>query len=324
MFAELPKLFDRDFAIGYLLPMAVLGPCMYLAASSFAAPEVTDWLRKIEMLQGTPSPFEATALAIVLWLGATLLLVMNFSIIRLKEGYGKGNPLKLLRWIQVARFRRLQAEIDSLEERRKALEKLGQELDSKSDRRRTIAFRCRAECFPYDEALVLPTAFGNVIRAWEVYPLVMYGVDAIPGWDRLVFIIPESVRPLINQDKAYVDFWLNVWILDILLLFEYVTLVMLTHESGSMWALASIPAAFVASVKARDAAMAWGKSVKAAFDVYLPDLRRKLGLRADLTREEEREHWTMMSRAMAYRKPDALPPRVLKDADMDQHDQGTP
>src|SRR5947209_9422506 len=202
--------------------MAVLGPCMYLVASSFAAPEVVHFLKGIEVLQGRPGRFEATLLAIMLWLGGILLLVMNFSIIRLKEGYGPWNPFRLLGWREIARFRRLNEEISLLKDQRKTLEKLGLELDAKSSAQLTRLSEESAERFPELEELVLPTAFGNVIRAWEGYPWVMYGIDAIPGWDRLIYLIPENVRPLIEQDKAFMDFWLNVWLLNSVIFAEYV------------------------------------------------------------------------------------------------------
>lgn len=312
MFTELPKLFDRDFAIGFFLPLAVFMPCMYFVASGFSAPEVVNFLKAIELSQTKPGIFEATLLVVILWLGGILLLVLNFSIIRLKEGYGKWNPLQLLKWREVARFRRLNEELDSLGEHRKNLKRLGLRLDERSTARWWELSEERATRFPQTEEFVLPTAFGNVIRAWEMYPLVMYGIDAIPGWDRLVYLIPEKVRPLIDQDKSFMDFWLNVWLLNIIIFVEYVVLVALTRERGSLWALLSLPLAIGASIQARKAAAGWGKSIKAAFDVYLPDLRDKLGVPSDLTREMEHRQWVLMSRAMIYRNPDTLPPRIPK------------
>jgi hypothetical protein len=324
MVAELPKLFDRDFAIGYFLPLAVFVPCMHFVASSFTSPTVAYLLNNVDLLKDARGPFEATVFVITLWLGAILLLVMNYSILRFKEGYGKWNPLRVLKWKETAKFRRLHDEIHSLEEQSKTLRAMGLELDENSGSRLDQLNLESATRFPNAENLVLATAFGNAIRAWEVYPLEMYGIDAIPGWDRLVYLIPEKVRPLIDQDKAYVDFWLNVWFLSLLILGEYGVLAALTRERGSLWALMSIPIAMVASAQARSAAVGWGKSVKAAFDVYLPDLRDKLELRADLTRKKERKQWTRMSAAIIYRDPDTLPPRVIKTVDSGHTKGDTP
>jgi hypothetical protein len=224
------------------------------------------------------------------------------------------NPLKLLRWIEVGRFRRLQSAIEALDAERNILSQLDLSLDARSSERAKRLFRERAERFPHAEHLVLSTSFGNVIRAWEMYPQVMYGIDAISGWDRLIFLVPEKERSLVSQDKAFVDFWVNIWFLSLIVLVEYSALLVFSRERGSLWALLSIPMAVIASNRARRAAAGWGKGVKAAFDVYLPDLREKLGLNPELSRQDEKRQWDQVSRAIVYRDPGALPPRVSKPA----------
>ena len=312
MFGELPKLFDRDFAIGFFLPLVVFMPCLYLVASGFSAPSVISLLSYVNALQGQKTPWEATIAIVFLWLGGILLLVFNGPLIRFKEGYGRWNPLKMLRWIEVGRFRRLQSAISALETERQTLKELSLGLGESSNERARRLLQERAERYPHAEQFVLPTAFGNVIRPWEVYPYVMFGIDAIPGWDRLIFLVPEKERPLISQDKAFVDFWINVWFLSLVVLVEYSVLAVVTRERGSLWALLSIPAAIIASNRARLAALGWGKGVKAAFDLYLPELRKKLEIATDLSRDDDRKQWIRMSRAMVYRNPDALPQRVSK------------
>jgi hypothetical protein len=55
------------------------------------------------------------------------------------------------------------------------------------------------------------------------------------------------------------------------------------------------------------AAARWGEFVKGCFDVFLPDLRQKLGLKPPRNREEEREMWRAMSTVFVTREPDGLP-----------------
>ena len=45
--------------------------------------------------------------------------------------------------------------------------------------------RYAVENFPDDIEWVLPTRLDNLIRAFEVYPRVVYGLDSIPAWPRL-------------------------------------------------------------------------------------------------------------------------------------------
>jgi hypothetical protein len=59
--------------------------------------------------------------------------------------------------------------------------------------------------------LTLPTRFGNAIRSFEVYSRIIYGLEAIDGWPRLLAVIPADYRQAIDDAKAQVDFWVNIW-----------------------------------------------------------------------------------------------------------------
>ena len=73
------------------------------------------------------------------------------------------------------------------------------------------------------------------------------------------------------------------------------------------WFLYSaIVVAFVSSWQARIAAAQWGEWVKAAFDVFLPELCTKLGYKRPLDIKAEREFWTKVSQAIVYRDPVSL------------------
>jgi hypothetical protein len=69
VFGELPKLFDRDFAVGFFLPIVVFVPCLYFVASGFSAPGIQSFLGYINALQSQKTPWEATIAIIFLWLG---------------------------------------------------------------------------------------------------------------------------------------------------------------------------------------------------------------------------------------------------------------
>ena len=57
---------------------------------------------------------------------------------------------------------------------------------------------------------------------------------------------------------------------------------------------------------ARKAAEGWGEWVKASFDVFLPELRAKLGFSPPETMEQEQELWKGFSQAIIYRYPSAI------------------
>jgi hypothetical protein len=169
------------------------------------------------------------------------------------------------------------------------------------------------ERFPEDKADVLPTAFGNTIRAFEVYPKVMYGIDAIPGWLRLQTVIPKDYRALIDEAKALTDFWVNLWIGSYLIIFIWIVLVVLQREFKMVWLPPVIVVlAYLISKRARSAAVGWGELVKAAFDVFLPRLRSKLEHPDQTDSSQAHSQWESFSQAMIYRVPESLPNRTAK------------
>ena len=85
--------------------------------------------------------------------------------------------------------------------------------------------------YPDDEFWLLPTSFGNSIRAFEVYSRIMYGIDAIEGWSRLLAVIPTEYLEKINDSKANVAFWVNNLFLGGLAFLGYFVLALYTKSS---------------------------------------------------------------------------------------------
>lgn len=308
MFGELPKLFGRNFAIGFLLPVAVLIPVALLVVGSFDERLMDALVRELNGLRANPSALGLTLFLFFLWLAGILLLALNIAIIQLKEGYGKWNPAVLWRSIEFRRFNRHRTKLREFNREYVA----GLSEDAAVIRGRNEEGELLASRFPDREDLVLPTAFGNTIRAFEVYPRVMYGLDSIPAWPRLLMVMTNEARELIETAKAQMDFWVNVWLLSLLIFAEYLLLVLLYGRAGNPWALLSLALALAASNRARAAAAEWGETVKAAFDVYLLDLRDKMGLEEDLDREAEKQQWNNVSVAMIFRREKSFPPRKRK------------
>ena len=164
-----------------------------------------------------------------------------------------------------------------------------------------------AEMFPDHENWLLPTTFGNAIRAFEIYPRVMYGIEAIQGWDRLQAVISKDFRDLVDTSKTQTDMWVNFWILSLIFFGIYLFFTLFTGYFILWAALVAFIAPWVASRQAVSSAIGWGEMVKASFDVFLPELRTKLGYEANLTPELEREFWEQYSAAIIYRLPDTMP-----------------
>ena len=61
--------------------------------------------------------------------------------------------------------------------------------------------------------------------------------------------------------------------------------------------------------RATASALAWGNLVRSSFDLFLDDLRLKLGYLKPANPTRQREMWTSFSRAVFYADPESLPPR---------------
>ena len=96
--------------------------------------------------------------------------------------------------------------------------------------------RRKVEEFPPSEVEVRPTIFGNRVAAFESYPSVMYGLEPTKGWNRLLGVIPNEYRALIDDARTYTDFWVNLWLFGIVFLIEYVAFaVYVVGVFGTIW-----------------------------------------------------------------------------------------
>lgn len=315
MFGELPKLFERNFAIGFLLPITTFLVISFNFLEKFGLlnTNLLNFLKQKTIV-------EITIIALFTWLWGILLLVFNRDLYRILEGYGRFNPFQMFKFIEKNRYLTLERKIFKLEIKYKELRELKNQPDIESKLLRVLNTLAELKQkkvvrFPDDEAWLLPTAFGNTMRAFEVYSRVMYGLDAIPGWERLLTVVPKDYRALIDDAKAQTDFWINWWFLSLLFASEYIFILFSTQKFILVWIFPiAILSAFFAAYRARIAAIEWGHYIKASFDVFLPELYKKLGFQHPLNRAEERSNLMRFSQAMIYRSETSLHDRVLPES----------
>jgi Ca2+/Na+ antiporter len=71
--------------------------------------------------------------------------------------------------------------------------------------------------YPQKIEAILPTRFGNILRAAETHANNRYGIDAVPMYPRLVHVIPESHHQRVQQANNSVSFLINCMVLSCLL-----------------------------------------------------------------------------------------------------------
>jgi hypothetical protein len=303
MFGELPGLLDREFLFGFFLPAALCVAASVLLGDHFGLLAGGEFLEFLES-----SPYLGTLTTVLaVWFVAGFLLALNSWIIRTKEGYGLWQPVFYpVKLVHRALYRRMTQVLEELD-RKTAGYATREEVPARVRGARIYWAKALATGFPDEERWILPFSFGNAVRAFEAYSRVMYGLDPIAGWSRLVMVMPAESRRLVDSAKSQVDFLLNLWAVWWLVLIEYVGLAVWTGSFTLRWfPVVAVMGIAVCSWLARGAAIRWGDLVKAAFDVHLPKLRRELGLAPTPALDEEREIWEQLSRAFLYRDREEL------------------
>jgi hypothetical protein len=315
MLSGFSGLFDKPFAVGYLLPvllgmitlawlyptLAVLAPLHNLAASS-------DDLGKLLYVM------------LAAYVGAITLTMVNLPLYRLIEGYG---PLK--RWAPGLAKRQRRERARRLRRQSRILRRWAAAGDAFPARRQNEAADLRRELetyWPPKQYEVLPTRFGNVLRAFESYPLEAYGADGAPIWTRLVSVIDKDFATSIDDARAQVDCLINLATLGVLIGLSGVA----TGLAATPWArlatalgapatllgfrpdlrfwagIAMLASAYPLYLWAVERAVAWGSLVKAAFDCYLPALVKRLGFVMPADEDERRALWTDINALVIYRQ----------------------
>jgi hypothetical protein len=295
-FKDLSTIFSRAFVLGYYLP-------------AFFALFVL-WKSLPKTVQ--PLDFEhystGTQLLIVAAFGIPLGLLLsglNYSILRIYEGY----PLQhAQQWLGFRTLHKLLItprlrEFGDLARRKR-------EGDSKAawllDRR-----------YPSSEGQILPTRFGNAVRAFEHHALVRWGLSTVAAWPRIELLLSEQESTVLAAVKSDADFLVNASLL------SYgvgVTLLVNAGVTGSRWvawliSLVPFVVGYCLYRIAVGAATRWGSEVRSCMDLHRLELYGRIGVRLPATKEEEARIANAINQCLLYGKrlPNsvrAIPPQV--------------
>ena len=175
--------------------------------------------------------FEDTPRLIVLAVFVVILAViigftltaLNTFILKMFEGYIRPFPVRIAYFLS---HRKHQKKAQTLSEQRDLLESQIRELKKRvgNDPVRQAEldglierhYKAAAEyglMYPEDISDVMPSRFGNVLKAAENYPGERYGFDGVQFWPRLVHVIPADYRTNIDNTRNELSFLANMSIL---------------------------------------------------------------------------------------------------------------
>jgi hypothetical protein len=182
---------------------------------------------------------------------------------------------------------------------------------------------------------VLPTRFGNAIRAFEVYPRDIYGADGVAIWLRLASVMPKQFADQIQDTRSQIDFLINCCFFSAIIAFLGLSRTIYSASWHDLdlytttgvhafissidkfwlwWAAGGAVATYVFYRWAVTCVPAWGDLVMSAFDCYLPELAGQLGFELPTTEAERLRFWTTFSLQLIYRRePNGETPFHIED-----------
>jgi hypothetical protein len=276
--ADVAGVFSRYFIVGFFLPSFFgLVALSQTLTDSFLPAVYTD-------------AGDGARIAIVggaALLVGLVLLGLNHPITRWFEGY----PLKSHgeRWYAKhlcgRLMRRQQAKFTEM---RQACVSAG----ATDVERRTAVWRMD-QAFPRDnEDLLLPTSFGNAVRAFERHSYIRWGLNGIAVWPRIEMLLPTEETQVHADARGEVAFFVNGSLLaaiaGLVLVADELVNQPLPVYAAPLYAVPFIVgmAFYAASI---GSAVRWGSAVRASIDIHRRELYEKLGLRTPLDFTDERE-----------------------------------
>lgn len=311
MFGSLTQLASRPFMVGFVLPVLIACVIGYYL---FSDVEFVATLKPFVMQ--SESWDKIAYLAVTVWAIALFLSMTSNAQYRLLEGYSwPVNHFQHWEEKERRRYCEDEARVAAYKAKRK---KATPEEVAGVDAALTKSFAKLRREFPQKDSALMPTRFGNQIRAFESYSSTVYGADAVMLWFSLSAVLPKDYQEALNNARSNVDFLVN-------LIFLFVGLAILAAARiGYFIYLETIPldGAFLLKhvwlivgfvillVAARWAYLfslsvlfPWGELVKGAFDNYLPALAKQWGYEVPKTWAERKSFWTQVSQQLTYHEP---------------------
>lgn len=157
--------------------------------------------------------------------------------------------------------------------------------------RRTAKWRMDLR-FPWDaEGLLLPTGFGNALRAFERHSRSRWGLNAVAAWPGIEMLRTPDEIEVHTDARGDVAFFVNGSLLAALggltLLADAVIGAHPAWYSAPLYAIPFVLAGAL-YVSAIGAVIRWGSAVRASMDIHRRELYEKVGLRKPKDFTDER------------------------------------
>jgi hypothetical protein len=284
---------DQRFLTGLLLPCILFS----LSIGALAAADL-GFERSVAWWSTLAGPRQAMVVAVAaagLLVATSFVGVMLPLLVRLYEGYWGAGPLGRMCVLLGVYF----------EERRR--QRLLRRTDGGADARRYYTL-------PRPGVPLLPTRFGNVLRAAESYASdpERYGMDSVFFWPRLFSVLPKQLRTSLSAARADMEQMIVASALALLAAAFAILFGLIRNLPVAIWLSAAVAGALISRTAyniAVRSAIAFGDLVRTAFDLHRRPLLQAMGLSLPETLPEERAMWKALGQQLFRRiadEPDLL------------------
>jgi hypothetical protein len=222
---------------------------------------------------------ELVTLTVAAFSLSLLVALGSLQIYRLLEGY---TLPRFLRRPLLSRQRRKLAKLDHL---------------SKTNGLLASAFQSdqlleRRMYYPDSFEDVLPTRFGNALKALERYGADRFGLDSQTLWFELNAVAPEGLRSDDQDTRSSVDFFVSL----LVHAFGLTVVSLVIAISAPSWQAGSVAIIAAVSIpvlygRAVENVLDWRYSVHALVNLGRIDVAARMGFHLPATLREERELW---------------------------------
>ena len=160
------------------------------------------------------------------------------------------------------------------------------------------------QLYPPRSAGIMPTKFGNILKASEAYSGTRYGIDAVEFWPRLLHVIPPSYRQTIEDSRNELSFLVNMSTLSVIFYYLCVLAILTNAPLFPDWArvlensfryIAAGGFAWCCNWFFHRAAILsvsdFGRMIRSAYDLFRLDLLEQFHLKPPKDSVEEFQVW---------------------------------
>lgn len=226
-----------------------------------------------------------------------LLQYLNRFLYKFLEGYGFLSRFPFLIKRKVKQAEKLLCEREKLArqimklEKKRYNEKDRVQLSILKDKYYLISTQYD-QMYPLNLQSILPTSFGNILRAAEDYARTRYGIDSVTFWRMLVGVMPKEYKDNISQARSEVTFFVNCIILSI---FSSVMFGIVAINNGSyIYLLGVLLSLYLGTLfykASTSSVLSFGEMVRGAYDLYRLDVLAKINIPIPSNSRDEFYTW---------------------------------